>query len=717
MPKKNNKKTTKKSSSKKEVKETKLNKEVKEKEVKEIKNTSSNSHNNIIDQEVGPMINDNMMRYSISTLTARALPDVIDGFIPGQRCFIWGAKQAHADGEKTIKSATIVGEVMGKYHPHGDKSIYGTGCRMVDSALHLNVPFMRGKGGFGKHYDSNNNPAASRYTEMALSQISKDLINECVKYHPNNMIDNFDGTHKLPRYISAPFPMVLANAQEGIAVGFACKFGSFNVNEICEATKIVIKNYKKSDKELLKEIKKVMPTMDFPTGGETCIDDEQINNLYLTGEGQITCRVIFENIKEKRVLKIKEVPYSTDIQAIMKAVMNMVDAGKITEISNIKNLDGKTGFDLSIYYKTGTDIEELKKKLYALTPCQSTLNVKMYVVNHNAPMMMGPISCIKAWLEHRKLWVKESLEGQIKELKDKLHLLEALQAILLDIDKAIKIIRQSKSDEESLTGLMKSFKIDRIQAEYVSNIKLINLNKDYILNRTKDINDIKKNIKDLENRLKNIDQEIINDLDDAKKKYGQERRTKIVDKWEELPIFAKNSKPEVKLDGESTLFCSADAVKRVPPDSGAKAFNGATKYDNVPNSGELLIFTNTSNVFKIVIGTIPNNNQIKLGDIKKIKKKVQTGMQATLMAPLLDKHKIVIIFDNGKAVKIPTDAWKTTGPKTLFPKGINPKANIEFITMIDKDKIIDVNGKKLDTSKIKEVGNKTGQGAKFKYEK
>lgn len=692
---------------------TKENKVDKKENVHQVLDTSKS----IIKEPIDKALTDNMMGYSLTLLYDRAVPSVEDGFKPGQRLFLWGAKKVGADGDHTVKSATIVGEVMGKYHPHGDASIYGTGVRMVASAQHLNLPLIDGKGGFGKHFDAEQAPAAMRYSEMKLSKFAKEIIDDSVKYHPDNMIDNFDGKFKQPRFISSPIPLILVNAQTGIAVGFSSSLGSFNLGEVCEACKVIIKNFNKDDKDLLKDVRKVMPTMDFTTGGETCIDDEQIKNIYLTGKGQVVCRAIFEDFAKERRLKVVELPYSTDLNAIMKAVLNAVDSGKLSEVTNIKNLAGKKGFDLSIYYKSGTDIEDLKKKLFALTPCQSAYNTQMYVMADNRPQDLGVIACIKKWIEHRRAWVEEDLQNRKKEAEDRLHLLEGLEAILLDIDKAVKIVKNSKSDEEVISGLKKGFKIDDLQAEFVAEIKLRNFNKDYILNKTKEIKDLKALIKEFAARLKDIDTELINDLDEAKKKYGTERKTKIVDKWEELPTFAKNTKEPEKLDGTSTVFIGPDWIKRVPDGSGAKAPNGSTKWENIPNAGEFLIFTNTSNVFKWVIGKIPNNQMVKISSLKKINKKMQSGTQIIGIFPLIEKYKVMIVFSNGKAVKIPASSWKTEGNKLLFKKGISDKSTVEFITMIKQDAIIDVNDKKLDTSKIKEVENKTSQGTKFKYEK
>lgn len=691
------------------VKSTKVVKENKEK-VHQVLDSSQP----IIKESIDKALTDNMMGYSLTLLYDRAVPSVEDGFKPGQRLFLWGAKKVGADGEHTVKSATIVGEVMGKYHPHGDASIYGTGVRMVGSTLHLNLPLIDGKGGFGKHYDAEQAPAAMRYSEMKLAKFAKEIIDDSVKYHPDNMIDNFDGKFKQPRFISSPVPLILVNAQTGIAVGFSSSLGSFNLGEVCEACKIVIKNFNKDDKDLLKDVCKVMPTMDFTTGGETCIDDEQIKNLYLIGKGQVVCRAIFEDFPKERKLKVVELPYSTDLNAVMKAVLGAVDSGKLTEVTNIKNLSGKTGFDLSIYYKSGTDVEDLKKKLFALTPCQSAYNTQMYVMADNRPQDLGVIACIKKWVEHRRAWVEEDLQNRKKEAEDRLHLLEGLEAILLDIDKAVKIVKNSKSDEEVISGLKKGFKIDDLQAEFVAEIKLRNFNKDYILNKTKEIKDLKALIKEFAARLKDIDTELINDLDEAKKKYGTERKTKIVDKWEELPTFAKNTKEPEKLDGTSTVFIGSDWIKRVPDGSGAKAPNGSTKWENVPNAGEFLIFTNNGRVFKWVLGKIKNNVQTKISEIKRINKKMESGEQIIYICPLVETNNLVIAYSNKKFAKFKLSEYITSSNKLCFTKGVNVKEPIEYIEAISKDKKIEVFGHEVDTKDIKEFTSKTAAGGKIK---
>ena len=560
-------------------------------------------------------------------------------------------------------------------------------------------------------------------TEMKLNKLGKEIVLGSTKYHPSNIESNFNGCYQQPKFLGAAFPNILANPQQGIAVGYACQWGSFNLKELCEATKYIIKNKAKADKDLVNKVLEIMPTMDFSSGGETDLNKEELTNIYLNGEGKIVLRARFENNQKERVLEIFEIPYVTNAENIANAIIKAVDSGKITEVSDVRNetgLNKKTGeatLKIAIDYKSGTDVEELKKKLFALTSCQANLNVNMFGLYNNIPAKYGVINCIKKWIEFRENWLKEEFTEILKELKDRLHLLEGLEKILVDIDKAVKIVKNSKTDEEVITGLMKGFKLDEVQAEFVANIKLRNFNKDYILNKIKEIKDLKNQIKDYENKLKDINSEMINQLDETIKNYGIDRKTIISkEKWEELPVITTRTKEPEKLDGDSMVFTGSDWAKRVPSDSGAKAPNGSEKVV-APNNGELLIFCNTAKVFKWTIGKLKNNTQTKITDIKKIAKKLEGGDQILYVTPLIEKRKIVIFFDNGKAAKIPESAWSTESSKLLFKKGRYDKANILHIEAIDKDKIIEIAGKKYDTSKIKEVGNKTGQGAKVKPEK
>lgn len=669
---------------------------------------------NITKEEIGEVLNKKCFAYAMSINENRAFPFLEDGLKPSQRFFLWGMKKAGADKNTTLKSSSIVGQVM-LFNPHGDAGIYKAGVRMVDSTYNLLIPFIIGQGQFGKHFSEEDIEAQPRYTEMMMSPICKELVEECCKYHPSNMEDNHDGKYKQPKLISAPFPNILANSQFGIGEGFQGNFGSFNLIELCNACISVIENIKKSDKELLKEVTKKMPTMDFPTGAITCINNEDIKNIYLTGEGKITCRAVFEDDKKERTLTVKEIPFSTTIEKIVKAVYNAVDSKKITEINDIKNLTDKKGLKIAIDYKTGTNVDELIKKLLILTPLQSDLNVNMYLVYKGIPQCLGVIECIKKWVEHRREWLNEEFNERLKEVEAELHLLEGLQKILLDIDKAIKIVRNSKTDAEVIEGLKKTFKLDDIQAEFVANIKLRNLNKDYILNQTKKIKELKDLIKELQDKLKHIDREIINDLERVKKQYGIERKTKIVDKWEEIDKQQKIEKVKEKVDieGNSIVFTGIDSVKRVSEGSSA-TMQGYVK-NTVANSGEILAFTNKCKVFKWGVSQLKANNITKIADIKKIAKKLEAGEHIIYTTPLIEDNKMVVVFENSKAVKFSMSEYKTEKNYLCFKKGINAKNGTPiYLESISEDKDITINGKVINTAIIKEVDKKEGSGNKIK---
>ena len=667
----------------------------------------------IVKKECNKIIDENMLIYGMSVAQDRALPFLEDGFKPAQRRDLW-AMSTMGLFNKVTKSAKVAGEVQASYHPHA--STYDVIANMTDQAEKMIVPYVKGEGAFGKVYLRDIPPAADRYTEVGLLSICHELFDD-IKKNKDNLIDNFDNTKKEPKYISAPWPNVLCNPQSGIAVGLSCSYPSFNFKELCEASKIIIKNIKKTNKELLKEICKVMPTVDFTTGGFTYIDPEQIKSIYETGSGTILLRAKFNNDVKERVLEIIEIPYNTSAEQIVDEIKRCVDNGKLNEISDVRDESGLKGLKVAVDYKKGTDVEDLKKKILSLTSCQSSYSVNMNCVYKGKPVRLGVIDMIRNWVDFRKDWVKITLNYDLDETKDYLHLLEGLEAILLDIDKAVKIVKNSKTDADVITGLKKAFKLDDIQAEFVANIKLRNFNKDYILNKTKEIKDLKAKIKDLQDRLKNIDNELIKDLDRVAKEYGVERKTKIEDKWEELPTFAKNSKEPEKLDGNSILFYGTDSVKRVPEDStGVKAPNGMSKAV-VPNTGEVLIFVNSGKVFKWTIGKLKNNTSIKATDIKKINKKLVSGEQVMYTCPLISANKLVIIYDSGKAAKFSLAQYETSGNKLCFAKGINTKANPLYFEMIEKDKLIEFEGKKIDTAKLKEIQNKTGQGVKYKFEK
>ena len=669
---------------------------------------------NIKKQEVSQIITEKMMPYSLSVLISRTLPELCDGFKPSQRKYLYTMANMHLFNQRA-KSANISGQVM-KINPHADS--YGTGVRLTRQAESILTPFIEGKGSFGKHYSTDTQPAAARYTEMQLAPICHELFDN-LKKNPDNMVPNFDGTMKEPKIVSAPFPNILANPNMGIAVGFACNFPSFNLNELCDASIETIKNYELENDKLIKKLLKVMPTADFTTGGEILIDKEELKNIYTNGQGKITIRSTFTDDNKDRILEVDQIPYSTSVENVIDSIIKAYKENRIPEITGVRDETDKNGLKIAIDYKRGTDVEELKKKLLALTPLQDNFNVNMNLVHDNTPQQMGVVDILKNWVKHRREWVEIELKYDLAEKEALLHLLEGLAKVLLDIDKAVEIVKNSANDEEVIEGLKSYFKIDNVQAEFVAEIKLRNFNKDYILNKTKEIKNLKNEIKDLKETIKNgIDNKLIEDLERIKDKYGIPRKSQIIEDWEELPTFRKNAKPELKLDGNSILFTNSNSYKKLPETSAAKVPDGWTKH-KVANDGELLVFTNFGKVFKEPIAKLIDGKNVEASTIKHVNKKLEMGEVIIYVTPLIPEDMLVIIFDNDKIIKFPLSVYSTEGTKKCFTKGFSIKSPVEYIKATPKDKEInlEIYKKPINTADYKLSSSRTGQGNKLKVKR
>ena len=564
----------------------------------------------------------------------------------------------------------------------------------------------------------------SHNTEVKLEPICHEMLDN-VKKVKDNFKDNYSKTLKEPINLICAFPLLLANENNGVAYSLSSEIGSFNLNELCEATEEVIKNYKKDNKELYKTLSKIMPTFDFTTGCEILLDKNEMKNIYLTGDGKISCRATFTNNEKDKVLEIRNIPYTTTLEAIIDAIMKAYGGKRFEEISRVVDGTDADGLKIVVEYKRGTDVKELIKKLLIYTPCQENFNSNIEYTYNNNVRHVGVIDTLKDWIEARRIWLKKEFATDLEENKHKLNLLEGLQKILLDIDKAIKIVRQSKTDEEVINGLMKAFKLDNEQAEFVANIKLRNLNKDYILNKIKEIKDLKEEIKRLEKILKGgIDGEMIKQLEEIKKKYGYERKSKIITEWEDIEQqkakMTEKMKAEAKeknkasVEGNSILFTNEDSVRKVSEGSSAQTPSGFTK-NVVPNAGEIIAFTNKCKVFKWGVSQLKANNITKIADIKKIAKKLEAGEHIIYTTPLIEDNKMVVVFENKKAVKFNINAYKTEKNYLCFKKGLNVKNGTPiYLESISEDKDITVNGKIINTAIIKEVDKMNGSGAKIK---
>ena len=671
----------------------------------------------IHEEEISERIEKNMPVYGYSIILERALCD-IDGLKPIQRKIMWSLYQL-GGMDKLLKSSMVTGDIQGKYSPHAD--CYDSVTLLTREREGLLTPLVKGKGSFGKHYSRDTEPSAPRYTEIKLEPVCHEML-DSVKKIKDNMKDNYTKTLKEPKLLMCAFPLLLANENNGIAYSLATEIGSFNLNELCDATIEIVKNYKKDDKELYKTVSKVMPTFDFTTGCDILLDKNEMKNIFLTGDGKIGQRALFYDNKAERTLEVSGIPYTTVLEKIIEAIMKAYGGKRFEEISRVVDATDVNGLKIAIEYKRGTDVEELKKKLLVYTPCQENFNSNIEYIYKNRPRHNGVIRTIKDWVEARREWLKKEFTTDLEDAKHKLNLLEGLQKILLDIDKAIKIVRQSKTDEEVISGLMKAFKLDNEQAEFVANIKLRNLNKDYILNKIKEIKDLKEEIKRLEKILKGgIDDEMIKQLEEIKKKYGYERKSKIITEWEDIEqqkakITEKmkaeaKEKNKVNVEGNSIIFTNEDSVRKVSEGSSAQTPSGFVK-NVVPNAGEIIAFTNEHQVFKYPVAELPSSTKIK--DIKKIGKKLENGEQILFTTPLIEGKKILLVFGNKKWVKCDCACWKTenVGYKQ-FKKGYCDKDNLIHIEMLDEDKEIELFGKKVNTATCKEVGSRTSNGTKI----
>lgn len=637
--------------------------------------------NIVNNKEIEDIIKDNMMIYSLSVILDRAIPDVKDGLKPVQRRIVYAmTKEGVTSSSKKVKSNAIVGTTMGKYHPHGDSSIYDAMVRITEQNESLLLPLIDGKGNFGKHYYSDSIEAASsRYTEARLSQVA-DEFGKNLKKHSDIFIPNYDNTTVEPRYLPCSFPHILANSSEGLAVGLASKIPSFNLEELCNATIERIKHPRKN-------IMEIMPAPDFPTGAQILYNKEQMEEIYKSGKGSFSLRSTYTINEKKRTIDITGIPFSTTIDAIISSIIKLTKLNKIKEISDINDTTGLEGMKISIDYKNGVDPELLMQKLFALTPLQSTFSCNFNVLIDSRPVSAGVYQILDAWIENRRRDVKTEIEFDIKQKEDNLHLLEALEKILLDIDKCISLIRKSKNDEEVIANLKKAFKLDDVQAEYVANIRLRNLNKDYILNRTKNIKDLKAEIKELKQDLKSgIDKVIISQLKEVSKKYGKPRKTEIVYDYSDVQSSDFN---EVENFESKYIYTKDGYLKKIPlsgyRETSLKFKAGDSEkfsFDGDENS-EILLFSSKGRVHKLYGSKIKAQKPQETGELILSLVNLDSDEEIVFINPLVDGW-FVIAFENGKVVRIPSASYKTETMRKVLKNGFNTKQ--KFVKMYFTDK-------------------------------
>ena len=610
------------------------------------------------EQPVTETLEVNYMPYAMSVIVSRAIPE-IDGFKPSHRKLLYTMyKMGLLTGGRT-KSANIVGQTM-RLNPHGDAAIYETMVRLAKGNESLLHPFVDSKGNFGKVYSRDMAYAASRYTEAKLDGISAELFRD-IDLDTVDMVDNYDATMKEPSLLPTTFPNVLVSANQGIAVGMASNICSFNLKEICDTAIALMKNPEH-------DILETLPGPDFSTGGQLLFDEATTREIYQTGRGSFKLRAKWRYVKDGNLIEVTEIPYTTTTEAIMDKVADLIKAGKIKEIADMRDETDLNGLKLAIDLRRGVEPEKLMQKLMRLTPLQDSFSCNFNILIAGMPKVLGVGEILEEWTAWRTDCVKRRIFFQIQRKEERLHLLKGLERILLDIDKAIAIIRETELESEVIPNLMIGFGIDEVQANYVAEIKLRNINKEYILKQTKAISQLEKEIADLNATLKSavkLQNVIIGELEEVSKKFGKERKTEILYTTEEIELEDEGEDiPEYPV----TLFVSKEGyLKKITAQSlrmsGEQKFKEGDSLDfsvETTNRAEILVFTNQYQCYKSRLSDFEDSKASLLGDYLPQKLGMEPG--ETVVQVLLPgdyKGHVLFFFENGKAAKVPLSAYET----------------------------------------------------------
>ena len=610
----------------------------------------------VVEQRITDTLETNYMPYAMSVIVSRAIPE-IDGFKPSHRKLLYTMyKMGLLNGART-KSANIVGQTM-RLNPHGDAAIYDTMVRLSKGYGALLHPFVDSKGNFGKVYSRDMAWAASRYTEAKLSAICAELFRD-IDSDTVDFIDNYDNTMKEPALLPTTFPNILVSANQGIAVGMASQLCGFNLGEVCDTTIAYLKN---PDCDLTETL--LAP--DFPTGGEILYDASEMLQIYKTGRGTFRLRARWRYLKEGNMIEIYEIPYTTATEIIMDKVAELIKAGKIREIADMRDETDLNGLKLTIDLKRGAEPEKLMQKLFKTTTLQDSFGCNFNILVGGMPRVMGVREIFEEWTAWRCECVKRRVYHQLQKKKDKLHLLKGLGKILLDIDKAIRIIRETELDAEVIPNLMIGFGIDQVQAEYVAEIKLRNINKEFLLNRLQETDSLEKEIAELEDLLgsdKKIKAVICKELEAVSAKYGQPRKTLLIfDHEQEEP-----DEPDVP-DYPVTVFLSREGYfKKITPQSlrmsGEQKFkegDGLLLSRETTNSAELLIFTDRCQVYKTRLSDFDDGKASILGDYLPGKLGFDEGESFfAAIFPGDYTENLLFVFENGKCAKVELSGYAT----------------------------------------------------------
>lgn len=623
-------------------------------------------------QQITNTLEQNYMPYAMSVIVSRAIPE-IDGFKPSHRKLLYTMyKMGLLNGART-KSANIVGQTM-RLNPHGDAAIYETMVRLTEGNSALLLPLVDSKGNFGRVYSRDMAYAAPRYTEAKLAKICAEVFRDIDK-DTVDFVDNYDGTMQEPTLLPTAFPNVLANPNQGIAVGMASNICSFNLRELCEAAIALMRNPEADITEILK-------APDFPTGGALLYNAAEMREIYQTGRGSFKVRAKYTYDKKQNCIDITEIPYTTTVEAIMEKIIDLIKAGKAKEISDIRDETDLKGLKLTIDLKRGTDPDKLMARLFKSTPLQDSFGCNFNLLVEGSPLVLGVNDILCEWLRFRRSCIRRSTAFDIQKKSDKLHLLEGLAAILLDIDKAIRIIRNTEDDAQVVPNLMEGFAISEKQAEFVAEIKLRNLNKEYILKRTAEIEELKNEIAELKAILDSkakINKVIEKQLKEISKKYGTDRRTQIIHE-ENVPDVPEEQFVE---DYALKLFRTAhNYVKKISLVSLRSSGEQRLKDDDVllqeieaQNRSEVLFFAGNGDVYKMKAYDIPDGKASQLGEyipnlLEMAEKEEILGMVATEDFT----GNLLFCFENGKLAKVPLAAYATKSNRRKLSGGFSTKS-------------------------------------------
>ena len=645
-------------------------------------------HADVVEQNITETLETNYMPYAMSVIVSRAIPE-IDGFKPSHRKLLYTMyKMGLLTGART-KSANIVGQTM-RLNPHGDAAIYDTMVRLSKGYGALLHPFVDSKGNFGKVYSRDMAWAASRYTEAKLAPICAELFRD-IDSDTVDFVDNYDNSMKEPALLPTTFPNILVSANQGIAVGMASQLCGFNLGEVCDTTIAFLKNPEV-------RISETLLAPDFPTGGEVLYDPRAIEDIYNTGRGGVKVRARWRYDKKENLIEIYEIPYTTTTEAIMDKVAELIKAGKVKEISDMRDETDLSGLKLTIDLKRGADPDKLMQKLFKATTLQDTASCNFNVLIGGMPRVMGVRELLDEWCAWRTESVKRRVYFVLKKRQDKLHLLKGLKKILLDIDKAIKIIRETEKEADVVPNLMIGFGIDQIQAEYVAEIKLRNINREYILKRVEETASLEAEIEDLEDTLarpSRIRKIIVSELEDVRKKYAEPRRTGI------LYDYAEDAESEEDAieDYPVTLFLSQHGYfKKITPQSLRMSGEQKFKEDDAlsmsvesSNAAELMFFTDKAQVYKTRASDFADGKASQLGDYLPAKLGMDEGESVMgMVLPGDYSGYMIFFFENGKAAKVELSAYKTTSNRRRLTGAYSDKSPLRGMLHIKEDREIAV---------------------------